>query len=170
MFSDFDYAFKTIISHEGNYVNNPNDRGGETKYGISKRSYPNEDIKNLTLRKAKKIYKRDFWVASGAPLMPTKELKILMFDIGVNHGTSRARKMLQESLNLLNHNQELFNDLVVDGVIGKNTRFAISKIKKPHYLLLTIVAKRMEFFTTIADGSNQEAFIRGWLSRASSFV
>ena len=56
---NFKIAFKEIIGVEGGYVNNPNDKGGETKYGISKRAYPNLDIKNLTLKKAEEIYYND---------------------------------------------------------------------------------------------------------------
>lgn len=51
--SDFDKAFEIVIGHEGGYVNNPKDPGGETKYGISKRTYPNEDIRGMTLERAK---------------------------------------------------------------------------------------------------------------------
>ena len=54
-------AFEKVLRHEGGYVNDPLDLGGETKYGISKRSYPHLDIKNLTLDQAKQIYFRDFW-------------------------------------------------------------------------------------------------------------
>ena len=50
-----------IFAHEGGYVNDQKDSGGETKYGISKRSYPNLDIKNLTKKQATDIYKVDFY-------------------------------------------------------------------------------------------------------------
>ena len=61
MTTNFLRAVKEVLKIEGGYVNNPNDRGGETKYGISKRAYPNVDIKNLTLDKAKQIYYNDYW-------------------------------------------------------------------------------------------------------------
>ena len=48
----FDEAFERLIGHEGGYVADSRDPGGETKYGISKRSYPGEDIKNLSLGRA----------------------------------------------------------------------------------------------------------------------
>ncbi|OXE36892.1 MAG: hypothetical protein CGW95_04725, partial [Phenylobacterium zucineum] len=54
----FDQAFEVLIGHEGGYTNNPQDPGGETKFGISKRAYPDQDIANLTLDAAKAIYKR----------------------------------------------------------------------------------------------------------------
>lgn len=58
----FERAFSCVLQNEGVYVNDPSDSGGETKYGISKRSYPNLDIKNLTLEEAKKIYFCDYWL------------------------------------------------------------------------------------------------------------
>ena len=58
---DFDMAFDRLMGHEGGYVNDPQDPGGETKWGVSKRSYPNLDIKNLTKEQAKKIFRKDFW-------------------------------------------------------------------------------------------------------------
>jgi hypothetical protein len=60
--SRFLKAFERIIYHEGGYANNASDLGGETKYGISKRSYPHLDIKNLTLDQARQIYYFDFWI------------------------------------------------------------------------------------------------------------
>ena len=57
----FDEAFEILIGHEGGYVNDKRDPGGETKYGIAKRSYPNVDVRNLTRAQAVDIYRRDFW-------------------------------------------------------------------------------------------------------------
>ncbi|MBI5843910.1 MAG: hypothetical protein HZB23_04475 [Deltaproteobacteria bacterium] len=48
------------MAHEGGYVNDPADPGGETRFGISRRAYPNEDIKALTRERAAEIYYRDY--------------------------------------------------------------------------------------------------------------
>jgi len=58
---DFDTAFTRLLGHEGGYTNNPADPGGETNWGICKRSYPLLDIKNLTREQAAGIYYKDFW-------------------------------------------------------------------------------------------------------------
>ena len=58
----FRKAIEVILKYEGGYVNDPNDLGSETNFGISKRSYPNVDIKNLTKEQAIEIYHRDWWV------------------------------------------------------------------------------------------------------------
>jgi lysozyme family protein len=56
MRESFDAAISFVLSHEGGYSFDENDPGGETRWGISKRSHPNEDIKNLTVDRAKEIY------------------------------------------------------------------------------------------------------------------
>lgn len=83
--SNFEAAFAIVVGVEGGYVNDPQDPGGETKYGISKRRYPNEDIKNLTLERAKFLYQRDFWNTNGCDKMDWTE-SLLVFDCVVNGG------------------------------------------------------------------------------------
>ena len=67
---DFDVAFERLIGHEGGYVNNPSDPGGETKFGISRRAYPSEMIRTLTLQRAKELYLRDCWGPAGCGVVP----------------------------------------------------------------------------------------------------
>jgi lysozyme family protein len=86
---DFPQAFKIVVGEEGNYVNDPHDPGGETKYGISKRAYPNEDIKNLTLERAMFLYERDYWNPLVAHKLPGKFM-FLAFECAVNQGMSHC--------------------------------------------------------------------------------
>lgn len=110
---NFDRAFETVIGHEGGYVNDPRDPGGETKYGISKRAYPNEDIKNLTLNRAKELYKRDYWDSIDAESIPGVA-RLMVFDCSVNCGVTAAKKILQRAVGVKD-----------DGIIGPKTRAAI---------------------------------------------
>ena len=59
--ADFEKAVEFVLRMEGGYVNDPKDPGGETNFGIAKKSYPGVDIKNLTEEQAEEIYKRDYW-------------------------------------------------------------------------------------------------------------
>ena len=111
---NFDKAFEIIIGHEGGYVNDHRDPGGETKYGISKRAYPAVDIYNLTLDHAKLIYKRDYWDAVDAESIPGVA-RLMVFDCAVNCGVTTARKLLQRAVGTKD-----------DGIIGPKTRAAIS--------------------------------------------
>ena len=85
-----------VIRWEGGYVNDPRDPGGETNLGISKRSYPHLDIKALTREDAEEIYRRDYWMKSGANELPWP-LCLTHFDFAVNAGTWRANVTLAES-------------------------------------------------------------------------
>lgn len=89
-------AIKNVLGREGGYANNPADRGGETKYGISKRSYPNLDIANLTREEAAAIYKKDYWDAMNIDQLPP-EMREVVFDAAVNQGKDFASKALQQS-------------------------------------------------------------------------
>ena len=93
-FSVFEKSFQEVMLSEGGYVNHPKDPGGETKYGISKRAYPNLDIKNLTIDDAKEIYRRDYWDKCGANVLP-EGVAVMAADFAYNSGVNRAVKMLQ---------------------------------------------------------------------------
>ena len=86
--SMFDAAFAIIVGIEAGYVNDPEDPGRETRYGISRRRYPNEDIKNLTLERAKFLYQRDYWVPHKCDNMPWEQA-LLVFDVSVNGGNAQ---------------------------------------------------------------------------------
>ena len=95
---DFNTAMNFVLRHEGGYVNNANDPGGETKYGISKRSYPNLNIKEITQNNAIDIYYRDYWLPSAADKLQGA-LSLIHFDTAVNMGVGTANKMLAEANN-----------------------------------------------------------------------
>ena len=91
----FDTAFDRLLGHEGKYSNDPKDAGGETNWGISKRSYPNVDIKALTKEGAKEIYLRDFWDPLG---LAHFAIKYQVFDFAVNGGLATGLRKLQAAI------------------------------------------------------------------------
>jgi lysozyme family protein len=147
----FDEAFATLISpsHEGGYVNNPADPGGETKFGISKRSYPHLNIKSLTREDVKPIYLHDFWLAAKCPLLPAP-LRFPLFDFAVNSSVSEAVKKLQRRLGVSE-----------DGVIGPITLGEISHWD-PETLAIVFTLDRLNFMT---DLHTWPAFGKGWARR-----
>lgn len=146
---DFDNSFTTLIGEEGGYSNDPQDPGGETKYGISKRSYPNLDIANLSLDDAKAIYKRDYWDAAGCDVL-CSPLNFEVFDMVVNSGLAAASKTLQKALGV-----------VPDGHIGPGTRQAIADAGMIKLCVL-FCAERLNF---MADCSAWDHDGRGWAKR-----
>jgi len=83
MRASFDKAFALTIGVEGGYSNDKNDPGGETKYGISKRYHPTEDIKNLTIDRAKAIYLEEYWIPAKCDSAPYP-MDVCLFDSQVN--------------------------------------------------------------------------------------
>jgi len=94
----FDDFFSRVIQHEAGYVNDPDDPGGETKFGISKRQFPGLDIKNLTIEQARTIYSREYWHRPGFWRLPAL-LSIRVADVGVTAGQATAIKMMQRAAN-----------------------------------------------------------------------
>lgn len=100
--NNFSRAILFIGDHEwsgrndGAYTDDPNDPGGETRWGISKRAYPNLDIKNLSFEQATDIYAKDYWDACGCDAIPFPDC-VAVFDTAVNCGVSRAKGWLKSS-------------------------------------------------------------------------
>lgn len=98
----WDAAIAFVLRMEGGYANDPDDTGGETHFGISKRAYPHEDIKHLTVDRATAIYERDYWVPSGAAAFADirPKLALVHLDWAVNHGVGGAIRTLQRVLGI----------------------------------------------------------------------
>ena len=96
MDDNFDRCFAFLMSWEGGYSNDPDDPGGETNFGISKRSHPNVDIRGLTEEEAKRIYRSAYWTPCDCQNKPWPWDLIIM-DTAVNIGQKRALVMFQEN-------------------------------------------------------------------------
>jgi len=96
MNENFEKSLAFVLKWEGGYSYDPDDPGGETNFGIDKRSHPNVDIKNLTLEEAREIYKNEYWFNCKCQ---NKEwpLDIIVFDTAVNMGSKRAGVFYQEN-------------------------------------------------------------------------
>ena len=165
MTPNFHTAFEHLIGIEGGYVNDPTDRGGETKYGISKKAYPNLDIRNLTLDGAKAIYYRDYWQKLKLDEIPSYHIAAELFDTGVNMGIGVASRFLQQALNLMNRNQQNFPDLIVDGVIGANTLNAYRKVDTKILLKVLNGLQFSRYVDIVTKNPSQEKYFNGWMQR-----
>ncbi len=146
---DFNIAIDRVLASEGGYVNNPLDPGGETNWGISKRSYRTVNIKSLTRDQAVAIYKRDFWdAASGDTLHPAIAFQSL--DFAVNSGCDIARRYLQRAAGVAD-----------DGYIGPVTLAAITATPVGTFVLLYI-ALRLDYMTRL---KGWPTFGAGWSRR-----
>lgn len=147
----FDFALHNVLNHEGGYVNDPRDPGGETNLGISKRAYPNVDIKNLTVSQASEIYRKDYWEPIKGDQLPPS-LAIFCLDTAVNMGVQRAIMLLQEACGV-----------TIDGIIGPNTLKACQK----NDVLERMATARIIRYSTL-DGF--KVYGKGWVRRTISTV
>ena len=153
----FDEIIEVVLEHEGGYVNDPKDPGGETNFGIAKRSHPDVDIKNLTKEGAKEIYKEVYWDKNKVESLP-EELWHIYFDMCVNQGKSRAVKIIQRAVNGKG------GSLTVDGGMGPMTIAAIDKSKVE---LGRVRAYRVKYYADLVTKKpDLERFYFGWFKRA----
>lgn len=153
MTEGFEKAVELILKHEGGYVNHPDDPGGETNFGIAKRSYPDVDIAKLTENDAKRIYKEDYWDKVRGDQMPAG-IALMVFDTAVNMGISRAGKFLQE----------VVNANPIDGIIGSGTLSNVDNAWKNNseFVLTSYANKRLDYYKKL---STFDTFGKGWTRR-----
>ena len=156
MYTEFDEIIEVVLEHEGGYVNDPDDPGGETKYGISKKAYPDEDIKELTVERAKELYKRDYWDRYRTGDLPDR-LRHIYVDMCINMGGGSAIKILQEACNSKNSNK-----IDIDGGIGPMTIKAAASVEE-----FRLRAFRVLYYAElIMKKPNLEKFWVGWFKRS----
>ena len=117
--ANFEKAFDFVIKHEGGYINDPKDPGGETKYGICKRFHPSLDIKNLSVDGAKSIYLSEYWVPSGAGHITDDNLATAVMDTAINLGVSKAKQLLQRCEGSFKHFCDLRRNYYLDLCVSK---------------------------------------------------
>ena len=156
MLTTFDEIIEQVIKHEGGLVDDMADAGGLTNYGISQRAYPNENIRGLTVERAKELYKRDYWDRFKCNQLSDR-IRHIYFDMCVNMGGGSATKILQEACNSKNSNK-----IDIDGGIGKNTIKASSNLED-----FRLRAYRVMFYAELVmKKPNQEKFWVGWFKRS----
>lgn len=140
-----------VLACEGGIANDPLDRGGLTKYGISQRAYPNRDIETLTEAEAVEIYRRDYWMRIRADELPP-QAAVPTFDAAVNQGQGQATRMLQRALGLTE-----------DGIIGPATIAACTLASSDEGAWQWLLAIRCERYGTTYGFRR---WGRGWCMRA----
>ena len=167
----FDEIIEVVLEHEGGYVDDPDDRGGATNWGVTQAVYEDfvgykcdkEEIKNMDEETAKEIYHEKFWKPSRADQLPA-EVRETYFDMVVNHGQGGAVKILQQACN---NKRKPENYIDVDGGIGPNTIRAAKNLKNWELQ----VERSGYYWNLVFKGSkytqrtSQVKFIRGWIRR-----
>lgn len=141
---DFSYKFAlTTIEFEGGYVNHSGDIGGETKYGISKRFFPDEDIKNLTKERAAELYVRNSFYTKELSSIDSPGFAFLYFDVRVC-GQRYSHLAFQNIINSLFLPKQR---IIADGIWGPKTTALANHIE--HALRVPV----LEACLSIAEGT-----------------
>jgi len=156
-------GYETGGDKHGGYTNDPKDAGGETRWGISKRSNPTVDIKNLTYKQATEIYKNKYFTPSIETLAITHpNIAFKVFDMGVLMGPKTAVKVLQRTLN-----DQSIHSMAVDGQMGVITigKIISSELLDSDLLRLYITALEKRIFWLVMRKPWNLKFKAGWLNR-----
>jgi lysozyme family protein len=170
-----------IIKESSKYTNDPSDRGGETKYGITaataRANGYTGSMKELTYDFAYQTYLKDYIYKLGID----KILKLLnnihtiklceeLLDTAVNMGVGTSSKFLQRSLNILNNQEKFYTDIVVDGSIGNGTMISLTKYissrKDEGVLVLIGVLNALQanrYISICENDPTQEKYFYGWI-------
>lgn len=166
----FNHAIAFVLGKEGGYVNDPTDKGGETKYGISDKrdgiadgmtdvdgdNKPDIRIKDLTLGQASQIYFRDYWHPSYCPDWPDG-ISLIVFDSAVQHGVKKAISFLQDAAGV-----------AADGIVGAKTQAAVLA-SDPEWLLTRYLLRRARYYAEIIKSNPSQAkYLNGWFNRLDS--
>lgn len=186
--ANFDEAYNITLKHEGGYVKDPVDVGGETYKGISRKynpswegwiiieeyklkpGFPNNAYRDTNLEAlVKRFYKTHYWDVNLLDRFRSQKIANEMFDTGVNMGVTRAATFLQKALNVLNNNGKIYVDLVVDGEVGSATLLAMNSCLSYRgdeflYKIMNIL-QGMHYIDFMNKSPIQEKFAYGWLSR-----
>ena len=149
-------ALGQTLAIERGLVDNPDDPGGRTIFGISKRSHPELwDPGPPTLEEAADCYFEDYWKGSGCPSIKPLAVKLELFDSAVLHGQVRGVKLLQEALN------HLGSPVTIDGVLGPKTARVVNAYRRPKRLAAAQNATQAVYIVKLGNPT----FFGGWLKR-----
>lgn len=163
-----DQLITDIIAREGKvYTNDPSDKGGPTKFGITQatlaayrgHAVTPDDVKNLQESEARQIYKDRYVNAAHFDQIKDEKVRAELVDFGVNSGPQTAVKHLQEVLGV-----------TVDGALGPKS-LAAANAFEGRALLNKLAVNRLLFLLNLGlNNSSQLKYVRGWANRAVSFI
>lgn len=178
--ADFTKAFNQMIANEGGYVNDPDDPGGETYKGISRKTWPNcqiwviidalkqksalnrvpvtsaeIEIDNQLQYEVKQFYYLNFWQKIKGDAITDQEVANSIFDFAVNAGISTSASLAQ-----------LVSGAAVDGVIGHDSILEINAFDPDHFLAAFTVAKIARYVNIVKKRPTSRKYFYGWVLRA----
>jgi hypothetical protein len=160
----FKKALQLVLNHEGGFVDDPDDPGGKTKYGISSKSYPDLDIAQLTLDEAKWIYKRDYWDPFDYDAIEEESIACKVFDLTVNVGHQVCHRFIYKALCSLGY------DVVESEELDQNFFSLINEIEAQTFIASLNKQASNYYHEIVEKNPSQRKFLKGWLNRVNSFL
>src|SRR5262245_51571735 len=166
---DDDDIIEHVLHYEGGFVNNPNDRGGPTNFGITARTLgvwrnlgrpaTAAEVFSMSRTEARAIYRKQYIVDPGFDAITDPDLRMIVVDCGVLYGTRRATIWLQTALGV-----------AADGIIGADTMRALNAVD-PHTVARSILKQRFQRIqTVVAQNPKQMVFYKGWMNRTDDLL
>ncbi len=161
---NFQRALAFVLKREGGYVNDPDDPGGATNQGITQGTFSgwladhgqqDTDVKEIQREEVWYIYRERYWKKGRCEKLP-EDIRLPHFDACINHGISRAGKLLQQAINRTG------GTIAVDGIVGPKTIAAANQNGVFH----TLLWERLRFYRTIVGQREKSLkFLPQWIRR-----
>jgi lysozyme family protein len=164
----FDQILTNTLKNEGGFTV---DQGGRTNYGVTQKTYDgvakelgleHKDVTQLKYGDVRKVYESEFWKKPGISNLPSEKIQGIMFDWGVNSGTTTPIKKLQEIVGA-----------TPDGKMGKKTIAAVNKyieIYGEDSLAFDVMNARLNFNQSLItkNPTKYGASEKGWDNRLNN--
>ena len=163
----FESAFLTVLKFEGGFVNNPNDPGGATNFGVTQKTYdlfcdkmhiPKREVTKISSLEVKQIY-LSFWRSASCDKFERTHPNTaeVHFDFSINAGISQANKSLQR----------VINARPIDGIIGRITLAQLLSLDDTS-VALSYLNERDRFYESLAERKSVlKEFLPGWKKRVN---
>ena len=157
--TNFDTCVQSVLAHEGEWSDHPDDRGSRTRWGISSRAHPEVDLERLTKAGAAEIYRENYWDRVRGDELPAA-VRQTIFDCAVNAGVAQSIKFLQRACVAQGH------PIIDDGVVGPKT-LAAAAASDPVRLSAAMLGLRLAHMTELPSWIS---FGRGWARRVAQHL
>ena len=172
MSSFFDRALEYVLKNEGGFVNDPNDPGGATNYGITQGTYASWrgepvnalDVETMSLEEAGTIYRERYWTPLGCDKLRQYPIACAMFDAGVLFGIHASATSAQQASMFM-----LPEGLVVDGKIGVKSIAALDLVQPQVFLPGFRHMLRQRVNRIIELRPTSERYRDGWNARIDRY-
>lgn len=174
----FEYALQKTLSNEGGHVDDQDDNGGATNYGVSLRFLADagididnnkvidsRDIERLSVDGARFIYKKYWWDKYKYFEIDDFEISAKVFDLSINIGPTKTAKIVQNCVNKF-----FTGPIKVDGILGEQSYNAVNLVTNKNCgdpLLQKIKCSAIDFYIDLAKSNTDYLkYLKGWVHRA----